>query len=219
MKIQLRFPGMVLGLLLFTLSAQAAQYANSENVSVQSQRGLQETQWGVELAGSGLGAAPKVSGMSSGKSISNFSMNVEFAPALNSSIGAIDVGPSFSTFSNSGSSDLPQSLVFAWTVGAGVRYQARFLSEQWIVPVVSYNVESMQYRLRSGQTGYFLAKGPTLGAYILMNSFDPSEARSLYSSIGIARTYAVFEYRDISGSGADMEMDGRSGHFGLRFEF
>ncbi len=213
--------GLAWGLAIFS-SAQAAQYSNSESVSVQPQRGMQETFWGVEIAGSGLGVAPKLSGVATGKSISNFSMNAEVQPPLSSaSIGEINIGPSFSTFSSQGAgpNEVPRSLVFAWTVGAGARYQARFLSDQWIVPMVSYNLESFQYRLRSGETGQFFTKGPTLGAYFLLNSFDPEAAHALHSGTGIARTYATFEYRAVSGSGSDMELDGRSAHFGLRVEF
>lgn len=107
----------------------------------------------------------------------------------------------------------------SWAVGAQVRYQARYFSEQLLVPVAGYRIDAYRYRRPDNRFGSITASGPFAGAWILLNQIDPDSTRTFFVDVGVCRTYLIAEAHMLRGNDAGFTLAGRTYLFGLRFEF
>jgi hypothetical protein len=108
--------------------------------------------------------------------------------------------------------------VNVFSVGAEVRYQARFFREQILVPVVGYAYEGINYRLTYA-TGATDGHGPVYGVWLLLNQLEPDQAAEAYMDSGVIRSYLVAEARNLEGGNEDIDFSGFSYFLGLRIEF
>lgn len=209
-------------LLLFATTTAFAAVGSSRSTVPGSWSEEHPPSWGVELSATGGTLGPTITGTesdTSGHGVSAVSTQLEYQPTWAQRFGVLGVGPSFSAYPVPTDDSFKRNLVFAWSFGGQARYQARYFADQIVVPMVAYGAEYWTYRLQGGGTGRFLSKGPTLGAWLLLNALDPSKGHSLFSEYGISRCYAVAELRALSGSDQLASVGGNSYHFGLRFEF
>jgi hypothetical protein len=145
-------------------------------------------------------------------------MEYDYQPAFLQSIGVIGIGPSIAFYPIFGTG-VTETAFSLWSVGAHIRYQARFFRQQVVVPVVGYNLDYFTYRFRTASNGSMILQGPVFGAWILLNMFEPSSAAQLYVDYKISRSYLVAEMRLLSGSDVNLSITGSSLYFGLRFEY
>ncbi len=182
--------------------------------------------WGFELAGSynSLGGQNLVTFQT--ETAKALSIQLEYQPEFLQSLGVIGLGPSLSTYPIFGYAVTSHALAL-WSVGGQIRYQARFFRQQPIVPIAGYSVEYFTYRFQpsadfpsaSAPSGNFILQGPVVGAWLLLNIFEPSAAASLYTDYKISRSYLVAELRSQTGGDSNISITGNSFYLGLRFEF
>jgi len=176
-------------------------------------------QWAMEIAASmkALGTQPSVGGLPGTAKIKAVSLQMEYQPKEIQDYGVLSIGPNASIYPITPRS-LANGLFGLWSLGAQVRYQARYFREQPIVPMAGYGAEYAFYDL-NGSKGNLLATGPMLGAMLLLNVIDSSTAAEFYVNHEVARSYLVAEYRSLRGSSDVVNFSGSSVFFGLRFEF
>jgi hypothetical protein len=102
--------------------------------------------------------------------------------------------------------------------GGEIRYQARWMAQQLLVPMGGYQVESIRYRLHGIGDGNLLVHGPFAGLMLNLSRLEPSALVDGYRTSGIRRTYLLSEVRLLQGKNETFRFDGRSFFFGLRFE-
>jgi hypothetical protein len=111
-----------------------------------------------------------------------------------------------------------KSLFSVWEPGAQIRYQARFVREQFLVPVFAYGISTLHYAFGSPTattTGSYTMSNFTGGAWLLLSTFSNESAADFYDNWGVSRSYLTFEYRNMVGGGITLG----SIFFGLRMEF
>jgi len=139
----------------------------------------------------------------------------DYQPTFLQAFGVLGFGPSFGVVDpGSGTA----SLGSIWSAGGQIRYQARFFREQPLVPMAGYYAENIVYHINDGPTGSLLITGPMLGAYLLLNTFEPSAAAEVFANSEVLRSYIVGEYRSALGTSAHYSVNGQSVYFGLRVE-
>ncbi|MEO7162124.1 MAG: hypothetical protein ABI041_04325, partial [Bdellovibrionia bacterium] len=77
--------------------------------------------------------------------------------------------------------------------------------------------EYFSYAFKAGQIGNLRAQGPVYGLWLLLNQFDRSAAADFYIDAGVARTYLVFEAKNLVGA-EGVSFNGLSYFAGLRME-
>ena len=177
--------------------------------------------WGFEMAGSlkALGGSPVIPNLGDAK-VSAASLQLELQPKFLQRLGVFGLGPSFEVNPVNPFDGITSTAMGGlWSIGGQIRYQARFFLEQPIVPVVGYCAQYWNYRLADGTAGRFWAKGPVLGAMILLNFLDTDAAAEFFVDFGVSRTYLVAELRNIAGNDSVISFSGSSLFGGLRFEF
>ena len=177
--------------------------------------------WGIEFTASGkplgssdLGIDPNVP---DSKTL-GFSLKGEYQPLSVQKYGILSFGPSLSLYPTYPENQYA-TLFGLWSVGAQIRYQARYFREQPIVPLVGFALEYWNYHFKDGTLGGFTATGPFAGLMFLLNVIAPGEAADFYANYDVKRSYLVAEYRSLSGTNAVRTLTGGSFFFGLRFEF
>ena len=148
-----------------------------------------------------------------------FTLGVQWQPQFIQSLGVIGIGPVFGVYPISGG--VTSSIFSIASIGGRATYQLRYFRNQPIVPVVSYQYEYLYYDFLGSPVGYLWSSGPSAGLWFLISLLEPSVASSAYISTGISRTYAVVEFRRLTGASSDgsVAVSGNSWYFGLRFEF
>ena len=175
--------------------------------------------WGVELAGSPLVAGGTGLASAHPASDSNgFSLQVEYQPRFLRGYGTLGAGPVAALYPVSTSQGITHNGLSIWSVGAAVRYQARYFRNQWIVPSLGYQYEQLRYTFLTGQQGWTSLAGPVVGVEFLLNALDRERADDLYAAAGISHTYLVAEARDLTGADATIHAAAVSWFFGLRLE-
>lgn len=198
-------------------STQSISSTSPETISYQNFR----PQWGLELQGAALNDR-ELTQIQNGKKYSMYSLGLqwEFQPRFIQTIGVLGAGLSLGAHPGQiAEGKVKSDLIFAWSAGGQVRYQARFFENQWIVPMVAYSAEIMNYQLRATPVGRLMTRGPTLGAWILLNALDTKSGRTLFYDYGVARTYLVAEMKTMTGQDTVVKTNGRTYYVGLRFEY
>ncbi|MFZ9595837.1 MAG: hypothetical protein ACO3A2_07130 [Bdellovibrionia bacterium] len=184
-------------------------------------------QWGISLnyspaAFGGRALAPQQGSLQA----TAFSIVTEFQPRFIQSLGVLGIGTALSIYPILGqpseASPLNPSAFSIWSLGGQVRYQARFFRQQVLVPSVAYAWEYLTYYFNDGPEGHLLLSGPVYGLWLLLNWIDPSTAAHFFIDYGVARTYLIFEARDVRSSQENLNIQsvrGFSYFLGLRFEF
>ena len=103
--------------------------------------------------------------------------------------------------------------------GAQISYQAKWFTNQWIVPVAGYSLDQVNYQLTSGATGTLASPGLFYGAHLSLSALDPDAAAELYSGYDVTRVYLTVELSSRNANDANLALSGKSTSFGLRFEF
>jgi hypothetical protein len=203
-------------------AAQSATSARTDRVPPYQR---QQPELGFELATSLKALGTSTIPETESSQIRALSLQLDYQPALFQKFGMLGLGGSLNGYvlTDAGSFKLQKngsSFLGFWSVGAQLRYQARFFREQWVVPTVGYGAELWSYRLSTaGQGGRILATGPFFGAQLLLNFLEPSAASENYIANGISRTYLLAELRSLSGTDDPITLTGSSLFFGLRFEY
>jgi len=177
--------------------------------------------WAVEILGSFHAFGGQALAPSQAPAQANaLNVLIEYQPAFFQSYGVLGIGPSFNLYPISPGTSTP-SFFSVKSLGAQIRYQARFFRQQPVVPIVAYSVESLSYQYNVEGSGSVLIQGPTVGLWLLLNILEPTTSHHMYLSTGIVRTYAILEWRNMSGSNGVIPAinGGGSYYFGLRFEF
>ena len=169
---------------------------------------LQKKTWlGVQFSGALSNALGSSSLAAKGGTLS-----VELQPPWTQVIGIIGLGANFSYFK----SDAATRLL---GYGAQFSYQARWFPNQWIVPVVTYSLNSLQYALSGGASGTLSTPGLTYGARLFLSALDPGAAAEFYNGYKVSRAYLTIETGTQNASNADLSLGGRATTLGLRLEF
>ncbi len=183
-------------------------------------------QWALGLNVSPYQLSEDALTLPSGKQVwlTHYALSFEFQPgdSLNYSqnYGVFGFGPQIALHVPTEKvSRLQSDVIYDYSVGGVVRYQALFFSHQFIVPSIAYTAELWRFKLRNNMTGNMWVKGPTLGVWVLLNFFDSENGKDFFYDYGIARTYVVFEMKQMKGSLGEVATSGRSYFGGLRFEF
>ncbi|MFN7685618.1 MAG: hypothetical protein ACK5QT_09430 [Oligoflexia bacterium] len=102
--------------------------------------------------------------------------------------------------------------------GGRLAYQAKWFTNQWVVPVAGYSLDQVYYELNSGAQGTLANPGIFYGLRFFLSAADPGAAAELYNSLGVTRTYLSVELFDRQASNADLTLSGRTLAIGLRME-
>jgi hypothetical protein len=145
-------------------------------------------------------------------------LRVEYQPEFFKRFGVLGFGPSLGVYPLVPTNAQTSNVFALWSLGAQVRYQAKFLRNQFVVPWGGYAIESFRYGLKSGTKGSLQLSGAFFGGAVLLNGLDPSMAGDFYSDHGVKRTYAFAEIRALRGSSGSVRLSESSVFFGLRFE-
>ena len=202
-------------------SGQSGGQSSSEAVDTPRYTFSQPT-YAVSLMGT-LSAASipflDTNGTASTQKLRGISLGLEFQPEFLQSVGVLGFGPNLSYFFTSEVPDQVTAGGFAvYSIGGEIRYQARFFHEQFLVPFVGYEMESMAYRLKNF-SGSLSINGLAFGGMLLLNALEPEAAGTFYSDQGVSRSYLVAEWRGRSGSDKNLTFSGNAFFFGLRIEF
>jgi hypothetical protein len=146
------------------------------------------------------------------------SLQVEYQPSFFQRYGILSVGMAFNGYPGF-KSEISPAVMALWSIGAQIRYQARYFLEQPVVPMVAYSGEWLNYQFTGGPTGKLIAGGPSVGLWFLLNILEPTSAAQMYLSSGILRSYLVAEYRMLTGNDSNIALSGGSYYGGFRFEF
>jgi len=169
---------------------------------------LQKKTWlGVQFSGALSNALGSSSLAAKGGTLS-----IELQPPWTQVIGIIGLGANFSYLKSDSATRL-------LGYGAQFSYQARWFPNQWVVPVVTYSLNSLQYELAAGASGTLSTPGLTYGARFFLSALDPGAAAEFYNGYKVSRAYLTIETGNTSASNADLSLGGRSTRIGLRFEF
>jgi hypothetical protein len=184
--------------------------------------------WGAELTGSvnGLGSQP-VSPIQGTIPARAFSIQADYQPPFiqQAHLGVLGFGPSLAMYPiiqdlfNITQAKAVDNFASFWSWGGQVRYQARFFREQPLVPVASYQVQSLSYQFTGYNRYHTTLKGPTFGLWFLLNILDTTSAANFYNEGGVSRSYLIAELRQMSASDPQITVSGSSFYFGLRVEF
>jgi hypothetical protein len=172
----------------------------------------EKSQWGFQLEGSAaLMGNQAISDGPISSTMHTAGIMAEFQPRALQGFGVPSFG--ITAFGYPGASpkgSLNQDLLFGYSAGVQVRYQARFSSEQFIVPTISYSLNYFGYNTRTNGTGGFLAQAPAGGLWFCLNKIDQETADRFYKDEGIARTYLTAEARELVGGDSSLVMSGLS---------
>lgn len=178
-------------------------------------------QWALQLSGApdGMGTQSLTQNSDATARLYGISTQLDFQPMVLQFLGVIGAGPILTAYPVGSRSNTSKStLMYAWSGGGQIRYQARFWERQILVPNASYSVEGLNYRLRSGEGKVILSRGPSLGFSLLLNTFDYLSSREFFSNYGISKTFMTAEYRIRDASDSFVSLQERSFHLGIRFE-
>ncbi len=149
-------------------------------------------------------------------------VQLEYQPDFFQHFGILSIGPSVGTYPTLGKTSSDQKVTsgfFSITgVGGQARYQLHYFDDQFLVPYVSYEAQSLSYRINEGGSGRMTVAGGSGGFSLLLNRLAPGEASDMYRSLGVSRSYLVIEGKYLSGSDQNVRVNGTSVYFGLRFE-
>lgn len=148
----------------------------------------------------------------------SLAVQFEYQPFFLQSFGVMGFGPSFEAFPFSAKEPSVSRTPGTYALGAQIRYQARYLHEQIIVPNVGYSLQSLSYKLSTEDSGRLNLQGPFFGIWVLLNSLEPSAAAEIFVVHGVTRSYFVAELRLIQGEDENVVFSSRSFFFGLRVE-
>jgi hypothetical protein len=174
--------------------------------------------WGFQLGFSMDSLGKQLLVASQTETAKAIQMEFDYQPAFLQSMGVFGIGPTIAFYPIFATS-VAESPFSLWSVGAHVRYQARFFRQQPVVPVVGYSLDYFTYRFVSASNGSMILQGPVFGVWVFLNMFEPSSAAQLYIDYKISRSYFVAEMKIQSGSDANISISGSSLYFGLRFEY
>lgn len=209
-------------------TSESAQPVQAEVKGVQTARHLRGARFhhmkptlGLEVAGSlrALGGGNILPGRAQSSPTRAIHLQIDWQPAFIQSLGVLGIGPSVGVYPIFGDSRPTTGTASVFEVGGQIQYQLRYFREQPLVPVVGYAGEYLTYRFTTGQKGSLMIQGPMLGAWLLLNIFEPGAAADFYVNTGVKRSYLVAEYRRLEGANADLDISGSSIFGGLRFEF
>lgn len=164
--------------------------------------------WGVQIGGGALHSSTSSSGLI-GRPLT---LQIEIQPTFLQNFGVVSLGPMVGSF-------------FSPTTfygGGMIRYQARFIPEQFIVPMVGYeymmpfslSTTPASIDLASGTiSGTTATSGVVLGGWIFLNTLEPSAGSHFFVNHGVLRSYLTAEYRSWFNGALTFW------HFGLRIEY
>ena len=176
--------------------------------------------WGVEASTSmnAFGGNPSTPYGPTSK-IWAVSLQLDYQPAWIQRFGVLSFGPSANVYPVLPPTDLTNGRFSIWSLGAQIRYQARYVREQILVPTVGYDIQSMSYGLNANKNGRTTIQGSFYGLMLLLNPLDPISAADFYGNYKIMRTYLVGEVRTLSSSDPVIAFSQPSAYFGLRLEY
>lgn len=182
---------------------------------------LASPSWGLEIAGSyaAFSNSPLGDKNPAGVKVRAFSIQWEYQPTFLQDLGVLGIGPSLSVYPVTPMHTLTTSYLKVWSAGMQLRYQARFFTDQILVPIAGYSLEYLRYSLLGSRSGSLLLQGPFIGGWFLLNILEPSSATLLYTDHGISRSYLVAELRLSGGKDDVVRFSGNSLFFGLRIEY
>ena len=104
--------------------------------------------------------------------------------------------------------------------GAALRYQLKFMTNQWVVPMAALEWEYYRIKESLGNDNVFTGSNFGLSAGILINLgiLDEVTSRDAYQSIGLLRTYFSAELRSVNINNSLFSLTGNYWLFGLRME-
>ncbi len=177
--------------------------------------------WALQIAASArsaLGASSGI-GAADAASLRGLQIQGDYQPEWAQEVGVLAVGASLGVYTTSPSNTITSSLAGLLSYGYNLRYEARYLRNQWVVPTLGFSGDWLRYNLKSGASGTVGSHGLTYGAMILLSALDEASAAEMYNGYGISRVYLLAEGRQRSGSDSALTLAGTSYFFGLRFEF
>lgn len=148
---------------------------------------------------------------------------IEWMPRITQNIGMFGVGGTAAIYPvTEGHNTMPvgrtQNAWSVWSMGGILRYQARYLRRQILVPYAAISVETLRYRLRDNTNGTLFLAGPRVGLYLFADLIDEEAAAWMYLNSGVARTYLLGEMRLHSGNNTAFKFDGTGYFLGVRVE-
>ena len=160
---------------------------------------------------SALGASSTIGGTSL-SSVRSFEFSGDVQPPFLQAIGVVSLGVHVRHHLTSEASRITG-------YGAQLGYQAKWFTNQWVVPMVSYSLDTLNYELNSGTQGTLQDPGLSYGVLLCISAADPAAAAEFYNGFGVTRTYLSIQTYQKSASNTDLTLSGRVTSLGLRVEF
>ncbi len=158
--------------------------------------------------------------------VSAIGLMADYQPAFLQVLGVFDLGATIAIHPIFPSPNpYVNSIASNYTLGLQAKYQLRFFSGQFLVPVVGYFADAFFYAFNQPNSpstvtqGRTVIQGPLLGAWLLLNWMEPSVARDYFVDSGASRTYLTFEARKMVSNEPSLPINGFTYLFGLRSEF
>jgi hypothetical protein len=136
--------------------------------------------------------------------------------------GAFSIGPHIGSFPlYAPDTGIPYPAYENALAGAALRYQLKFMTNQWIVPTMALEWEYYRIKESAGNNNQITGSDFGLSAGVMINLavIDPLTARDAYQSLGLLRTYFTIELRSANINNPLFSLVGNYWLFGLRLEF
>ena len=172
---------------------------------------------GLGIAPNTFTKAPQVA--TSSVSIHGIALGLEYELPLPPRFGMLGLGPTATFFIVTPPDVLTNQGQLFVSLGAQLRYQARYVEDQLVVPYLGYGYEYIHYHFVNGGSQNLAEAGPTLGLMFLLNALDPHAAEELVKSSGILRSYFFAEARGTTSGDETLPFSPTAWYFGLRLEF
>jgi hypothetical protein len=176
-------------------------------------------QFGVEVtfAPNTFTRAPQI--QQSDITITSFTLGLEYQPPIVQKLGVFGIGATTGLYMVSPAGTLTANGADFYSYGGQVRYQAKFLQDQVVVPFIGYGVEYFRYHFTNSSVQDFNRSGPLVGLMFSTAILDRQAMQELYQDWGVSRAYALVELRGSSSGDETIPTNPKTWFFGLRVEF
>lgn len=175
---------------------------------------------GTSIKSTQLDGAGTPTGALDESNVRNFGLGFEYEPGFLQGIGVVSLGPSFNFYVLEPEGDLTKNAFSIYSFGGSIKYQLKFMRGQFLVPFVGFESQVIRYSFQNANLGEgtTTASGPTFGAMLLLNGFEPSASHSLWAESGIRRSYLFAEFKNLTAGEPTLSTDGTAIYFGIRVE-
>lgn len=175
--------------------------------------------WGLEAvyAPSTFSKAPQIA--ASALTVNSFSVSFEYQPPIIQAMGVVSLVATAGTYFVEPQGSLTAGGQDFYSYGAQFRYQAKYFTDQPLVPFVGYGIEYFRYHFTNSSLQDFNRSGPIVGIMLSTSFLDSHAMQEFYQDWGVSRAYAVAEMRSSSSGDETLPTSPKTWYLGIRLEF